>query len=151
MKIYLIHPISGLSYEEVVAYYNTKVDFCKNYLGLDVLCPMTGKNYLRNELALRAHGYDKHPASTNHAIYERDKWMVASADIVYASFVGCKAVSIGSVMELAWASHFGKHSILAMEEDNIHRHAFVLEAADIIFSNEKDSDEYLTKLVRGGL
>jgi nucleoside 2-deoxyribosyltransferase len=150
MKIYLVHPISGLSYEEVVNYYSAKVKFCRD-LGLEVLCPMTGKGYLRNEVALRAHGYDKHPASTNHAIFERDKWMVMQADMIYASFCGAKAVSIGSVMELAWASHLGKHSIVALEQENIHRHAFVLGAADVIFDTEADADVYLTNLVKGGV
>jgi hypothetical protein len=151
MKIYLVHPISGLSYDEVVNYYTEKIKFCRDFLGLEVLCPMTGKNYLRNDPALRSHGYDKYPASTNHAIFSRDKWMVQTADIIYASFIGAKNVSIGSMMELAWASHFGKHTIVVMEPNNIHQHAFVLEAAQVIFNVEKDADEYLEKLVRGSL
>lgn len=150
MRIYLVHPISGLSYDEVVNYYSEKVKFCKS-LGLEVLCPMTGKNYLRNELALRAHGYDKHPASTNHSIYTRDKWMVKSADLIYASFIGAKSASIGSTMELAWASDWDKHIIVAMEPENVHRHAFMLEAANVIFNTEKDADEYLEKLIKGSI
>ena len=149
MRIYLIHPISGLSYDDVVEYYNKAVDFFRT-AGLEVLYPMTGKNYLRNEKKFRAEGYKKHPASTNHAIFGRDKWMVQSADILYANFVkATKDVSIGSVMELAMGKVLGKHTIVAMGKENIHRHAFVLEAADIIFETDEEAKEYIEKLSRG--
>jgi hypothetical protein len=55
-------------------------------------------------------------------------------------------VSIGCVMELAWASLLGKYTIVIMEKENIHNHAFILEAADIIFENYYDAIEYLKKL-----
>lgn len=35
-----------------------------------------------------------------------------------------------------------------MPEDNIHRHAFVLEAASVIFTNHEDAMEYLKQIAQ---
>ena len=147
MKIYLAGPISGKSYDEVVNLYNEKIDIFTK-MGYSVLCPMRGKSYLRNELEFKDHGYSNFPVSTNHAIFERDKWMVQTSDIVFADLLNSgERVSIGTVMELAWASYLGKHTIILLPENNIHRHAFVLESADIIFENISDALKYFKDLI----
>lgn len=148
MKIYLAHPISGLSYEEVVDYYQwTKHDLER--FGFTVLNPMTGKRYLRNELEFKSHGYDN-PVSTNHAIWRRDTWMVSQADIIYLNLMTTTdRVTIGGIMELAIGAYLGKHTIAAIPEGNIHEHAFVLEACDIIFRKHEEALEYLRRLSGG--
>jgi hypothetical protein len=50
-------------------------------------------------------------------------------------------------MELAWASILGKHTVVSMQKENVHRHAFILEAADVIFETHEESMEYLDKLI----
>jgi nucleoside 2-deoxyribosyltransferase len=148
MKIYLAGPISGKGYDEVVSKYQDKAAALE-HAGYEVLCPMTGKQYLRNEIEFKSHGFD-HPVSTNHAIFERDKWMVSNCDIVLADLSNSgDRVSIGTVMELAWASLLGKHTVVIIPEDNIHRHAFVLEASDIIFTTMDAAYSYLQDLARG--
>jgi nucleoside 2-deoxyribosyltransferase len=109
---------------------------------------MTAKGYLRTEIKFKASGY-QNPVSTNHAIYERDKWMVEQCDIVLMDLTYAKFASIGCTMELAWASLLNKHTIIVMGEDNVHRHAFILEAADIIFATMDDAIGYL-RLLRSG-
>jgi len=145
MRIYLAGKISGYSYEEVVNRINEQKKLLKDW---DVFSPMTGKAYLRNEIKFKAHGfYD--PVANNHAIFERDKWMVSNCDVVLVDLTTTDRVSIGCMMELAWASMLGKHTVTVLEEDNIHRHAFVLEASDIIFNNINEAMEYLIKLNNG--
>ncbi len=149
MKIYTAGPISGQSFNQVMKRYQDQVNRLKK-LGFEVICPMTGKSYLRTELEFKAHGYDQYPVSTNHAIKERDRWMVGLVDIVLVDFTECNGVvSIGSCMELAWADELKKHTIVVMEESNIHQHCFILECADIVFPNMKDTYKYLTDLVDG--
>jgi nucleoside 2-deoxyribosyltransferase len=148
MKIYLAGPISGLGYDEVVDAYKEKSLYLRQ-IGYEVLCPMTGKAYLRNELEFRASGYNS-PVSTNHAIFERDKWMVSNCDIVLAELSNSGTrVSIGTMMELAWANMLGKHTIGVMQFDNIHRHAFVLESCDIVFETIQEAYKYLDDLIKG--
>ena len=149
MKIYLAGPISGKSYDEVIDTYKKRSSLLKTY-GYEILCPMTGKSYLRNELEFRSSGYDEFPVSTNHAIFERDKWMVSSSDIILCDLSSSgDRVSIGSMMEIAWASMLGKHTLVVLPKENIHRHAFVLEAADIVFERIEDAYRYLVELERG--
>jgi nucleoside 2-deoxyribosyltransferase len=149
MRIYLAGPISGLSYDEVVNKYKEKSSYLKD-MGYEILCPMTGKTYLRNEIKLKAEGITGCPVSTNHAIFERDKWMVSNCDIILADLSNSgDRVSIGTVMELAWASMIGKHSVVVLPENNIHRHCFVLEAGDIIFTTLDEAYNYLRDFIKG--
>jgi len=151
MKIYLAHPISGLSYEAVMAYYKAASRELRKD-GYEVLCPMQGKEYLRTETKLRAEGY-KNPISTNQAIVRRDHWMLEQADIVYVNLASSTQVSIGSLFELAWAYHLRKHVVLVMDPQGgpsgeIYRHAFVLECADILFETHEEAMEYFMRLAR---
>lgn len=143
MKLYLAGKISGYSYDEVVGRIETQKALLWMY---EVLSPMTGKEALRNELEFKAKDYNLAPVATNHAIFERDKWMVSSCDVVLADLTETNRVSIGTVMELAWASLLGKHTVVVMEQENIHRHAFVLEAADIVFESPDEAVQYLQVL-----
>lgn len=143
-RIYLAGPISGKSYDEVMRYFTGMSDYLQS-IGFEVIHPMLGKDALRTEISLKAHGYGN-PESTNHAIVERDRWMVSQSDIILCNLLGAKIVSIGSVMELAWASSMGKHTIVMMESDNIHRHAFVLEAADIVYECQSEALKYLERI-----
>jgi len=148
MKIYCVHPISGRRADEVFKYFRDTRTILQSF-GYDVLIPMTGKDSLRTEVQFKAEGYKDDPLTTNHAIFCRDKWMVKQADILYANFTGAKHTSIGSMMELAWGSDNGKQVIVVMEKDNIHRHAFVLEAATIVFEHPEEALLYLSELAKG--
>ena len=145
LSIYAVHPISGLSADEVFNYYERTQKILTD-AGYDVFIPMFGKNNLRTEIKFKAMDY-RSPLSTNHAIFNRDHFMVSKADIIYANFLGAKIVSIGSMFELAWGSHMDKQVVVVMEKENIHRHAFVLEAATIVFETESEAIEYLDKLI----
>ena len=147
MDIYLARPINGYSYLEVMDWYKkTRGELEYFYT---ILSPMSNKEALRTETKFRAHGYDNNPVSTNHAIIERDRWMVSRADVVFMDLSNTAEVSIGCMMELAWAHQIGKHTIVVMSEDNIHQHAFVLEAADIVFTTYEDAIWYLQELIGG--
>lgn len=145
-KIYLVHPISGHEPEEVFQYYKETENRLK-LAGYEVLTPMYGKRYLRCETKFRASDYTN-PVSTNHAIMGRDNWMVHQSDIVYANFIGTKAVTIGGMMELAWSYDNHKHSVVSVEKGNVHAHAFVYEAADVVYEDHESAMLYLEELVR---
>jgi hypothetical protein len=141
MKIYLARPISGCIYDIVIQYYN-KYNKIFSTFGYDVLHPCVGSDFINSE----CNGGTNNEAS-NHAIKERDKWMVTNADVVYVNLEKTSIVSIGCVSELAWGDLLGKHTVVVMEKSNIHRHAFVLEMADVVFETEDEAMAYLKKLV----
>ena len=147
MLIYLAGSISGQSGEAVTNYFTTTSNFLKN-AGFEVLHPMIAKGYFRNEFKFKAEGYTDHPVSTNHAIFERDLWMIGQCDILYCNLTMADIVSIGSCMELACGHILRKHIVVTMQKDNIHRHAFVLEAAHVIFENVEESMNYLLELIK---
>lgn len=147
LKIYCAHPISGLTWNTVVTYFNNIHDKLES-MGFEVFNPMTGKSEIRTEVNRRFRSVNfKSVVATNHAIFERDQWMVRNSDILYLDLTGIKTISIGCTMELAWASLLGKYTVVVMDKENVHRHAFIIEAADIIFEDVDTALAYLQKLV----
>jgi len=143
LKIYFAGPISGMSGDEVFAYYD---GIKKEFGGIaTILSPMTGKAELRFKKNYAPEGYDN-PVANDHAIVERDLWMVRQADVVFVNLFLTEWVSIGSVSELAWAHLLGKQTVIALEEGNIHEHAFVVQMADIRYPNPRMARDYLKEL-----
>lgn len=144
MKIYVAGSISGKSAEEVFKYFEETKELFEEW-GYQVFTPLTAKGHLRTEKIFRAKDY-RHPVSTNRAIIGRDRWMVKQADVIYMNLVTAEFASIGSMFELAWAYDTGKHVVAVVPEMNVHQHAFVLQAADIVFDNTYDALCYIEAL-----
>ena len=150
MEIYVARPITGLDYYTVANYFCDVRDVLAGY-GYTVLLPFAGKGYLKGKTNFKAEGEMEHPPSTGHALTLRDRWMVTKTDILYLNLLEATKVSIGCMMELAWAYDHGKHCVVVMEPDNLHQHAFVREAAHVVFATETEALEYLKKLAAGEL
>jgi nucleoside 2-deoxyribosyltransferase len=144
MRIYLAGPITGKSFDEVMNRYKEKTSVLTDF-GYDVLSPMTAKGGLKGVTTFLSTGYGG-PVANDHSIFERDRWMVTQADVVLADLSNATAVSIGTTMELAWASMLDKHTVLVMGEGNAHDHAFVKEAADVRFADLESAYDYLREL-----
>ena len=74
--------------------------------------------------------------------------MVGQADIVFVDLSNSVFTSIGCMFELAWAYELRKHVVVVVPEENIHQHAFVLQAADIIFETTEEALNYLHALAQ---
>lgn len=147
LKIYIAHQIRGLTAEEVNSWFNHTRNILSRS-GFHVLSPMTGKQDYKTDSKNMPILHDS-PVRTHHAIVERDRWMVSTADVVFTDLTGTTEVSIGCLMELAWASLLGKHTVVVLPKDNIHDHPFVTESADIVYETTKEAIDYLNKL--GGM
>lgn len=148
MTVYISHPMSNLSFEEVMQYYLEVIWRLKEKCpDVKILYPLIGKGSLANEEKLNANGYDDNPVSNKHAIYKRDRWMVQQSDIVIVDLTDGDGVSIGCLFELAWADLLGKYTVVVKREDDMkYKHAFIDEAADAIFDNIYDAIDYIQKL-----
>ena len=144
LKVYIAGIISGGKPKDVFKYFDDMAKTLKDF-GYYVFSPLTGKGVLRTEKVFRSHGYIN-PISTNHAIVERDRWMVKNSDIIFCDLSGGDIVSIGCTAELAWAHDNGVHSVVVLPEKHVMRHAFILEMADILFTNYNDAMRYMSDL-----
>lgn len=134
-KVYLAGPITGQSYDGATDWREyTKLKFyelcTQTYHQIHGLSPMRHKSeFLRQETKIED-TYEHDVMSCQRGIYGRDKLDCHRADLVIANFLGADRVSIGTVMEVAWAAGNGIPVILVMEnEGNPHEHAMIREAA----------------------
>jgi nucleoside 2-deoxyribosyltransferase len=124
-KLYLAGPITGLSYGESVGWREYVADQLPEYIV--AVSPMRGKQHLERKKII--HGsYEDTVLSCRKGITCRDRYSVMSSDAILVNLLGSKIVSIGTVMEIAWADILRKPIILVMEkEGNIHEHPIIQE------------------------
>lgn len=132
---YLIGPITGTSYADCAdwrAFVETNID-----QRIGVLSPMRHKEYLSSEKAV-ADSYENHVMSCSRGIMARDHFDCTRANIVLANLLGASRVSIGSVMEIAFAYAHRIPVVLVIEKENIHRHSMLVQAAGFVVDNVED-------------
>ena len=130
-SIYLAGAITGESYGNATDWRR----YVRDHLnpGIVGLSPLRAKTYLEEEKAI-GDCYDSQngvetPLSTSRGIMNRDFFDCQKCDIVLANLLDTKIVSIGTVMEIAWAYALKKPLIIVMEkEGNLHEHAMIREA-----------------------
>lgn len=139
MLVYLAGPITGLSYEGCTDWREKAIKHLGEY-GIQGLNPLRGKEYLANEKSIsdnynngirdnEALGKFASIMSSIRGIYARDKFDCHRSDMLIVNLLGAKKVSIGTVMEIAWAAAANIPVILIMEkEGNIHEHSMLGEA-----------------------
>jgi|YelNatPaOPRAMG01_1025707.scaffolds.fasta_scaffold41937_2 hypothetical protein len=135
MKEFLLYcagPITGLSYGESVDWREYVASKLPPYI--KAVSPMRGKKYLANEKNIK-NSYEEHPLSSQKGITCRDRMDVMRCDMILVNFLGATKVSIGSVMEIAWADAWRKPIIVVMEKDNVHSHAMIQEVSCFIVSD----------------
>ncbi len=135
--VYLAGAITGESFGGATdwrEYVKTKLN-----PGIAGLSPLRAKDYLENETEI-GDSYEDIPLSSSRGIMTRDFFDCQNCNIILANLLGTKKVSIGTVMEIAWAYALNKPLILVMEpaeseatgftasEGNIHEHAMIREA-----------------------
>jgi nucleoside 2-deoxyribosyltransferase len=148
MKVYLSGPITGLVYEHTMEWRR----WATNRLYLEspkfrIVNPMRGKDYLTGVGPLSPQ-CDQHPKHGAREVMTRDHFDTINADVVLANFLGAQRVSIGTVMEVAWAWDRRIPVVAVMEPDNIHDHAMVIEAIGFRFSTLDDAIQCVIELAR---
>ena len=125
-KIYLAGPISGLDWKQATEWRQYVEEELSDF-GIECLSPLRFKSFLSSETSIRD-SYPDHALANTRAIYTRDRWDVSRSDVILVNFVGATKVSIGTVIEIAWADMLNKPIIYLAEDDNIHNHAMVMES-----------------------
>jgi nucleoside 2-deoxyribosyltransferase len=127
-RVYLAGPITGCGYGECRDWRKGLIAQFRQYATVELLDPMRGKEYLATEPTI-ADCYDEHVLSSSRGIMTRDHWDTTRCDILLVNLLRAPKVSIGTVMELAWAWDNGIPTIVVMEKDgNLHDHSMIREA-----------------------
>ena len=129
--VYLAGPITGLSFDGANDW---RIDASKFFAdrGVKALSPLRNKEYLKSLGELSATCAQEGAAghlSTPRAIMTRDHFDCTRSTVVLVNLIGATRVSIGTVMEMAWAFQARVPLVVAIErEGNVHEHAMVQEA-----------------------
>ena len=129
--VYLAGPISGLTYDGVVDWREAVARELAD-VGIKALSPMRAKSYLRvrgQEALDSTVDYGTFNCLSSHrGITTRDRWDATRCDVLLVHLLGAKAVSIGSVMEIAWAD-LRRTPIVATMNDklDVHEHGMLNE------------------------
>ena len=148
-KVYLAGPITGLTFEDAAdwrEYAKQKLATYREGFGILGYSPLRAKDYLLERGILSGHpdAYTDQVLSSAKGILTRDHWDVSTCDMVLVNFLGATSVSIGTVMEIAYASAYRKPVVVAMERDNVHVHAMLTESVGWVV----DDLDYACDLVK---
>lgn len=142
--VYLAGPITGLSFDNCI---NWREWFIRGLPSQIVgLSPLRGKDYLEGEEEVK-HQYADWVLSTERGLTTRDYNDVKRSELIVANLFGAKTVSIGTVMEIAWARAMQKPVILIMEkEGNLHDHPMIRDSVGYRVET-LDEALWLTKVI----
>lgn len=120
-SVYLAGPISGLTLEGCSDWREWATQ--KLGQGIMALNPLRSKKARLSHAGAIADHYDDDPLTRLPGIVGRDRFDVMRADMVLVNVLGAERVSLGTVMEVAWADLLRKPVVLVMEkEGNVHEH-----------------------------
>lgn len=146
-SVYLAGPIAGQSYVGATTWrINTRYRLA--VAGIDSWSPMRFKDCLADEAVLG--DIYAGPLFTGKGIVTRDRFDVMRCDLVLANFLGVERISIGTIIELGWADAWRKPIVIVAEQDNLHRHAMLLEIAGCVVETLPEAIELVIDILSGG-
>lgn len=132
--VYLAGPISGLNFEGATEWRERVIGelAAANIKGLS---PMRAKDYLRDaydaaggfSATCEEYGHLS-PLSGPRGIMTRDRFDATRCDVLLVNLLGAERVSVGTIMEIAWADLCRTPIVVAIEPGNVHEHAMVDQA-----------------------
>ena len=129
--VYLAGPITGLTFDECTDWRQHAVRRLASQ-GIKGLTPLRGKEYLNSFGKLSGHGREYADAgvlSTARAVMTRDRFDATRCDVLLVNLLGAKIISVGTVMEMAWADLRRTPIVCAIEKTgNIHEHMMIDQA-----------------------
>lgn len=132
MLVYLAGPISGLNFFGATDW-RAEAQSQLAEFGIKTLSPLRYQEHLKTvgvftDCAKETERF-KSPMSMPKGLTIRDRWDARRCDVLLVNLLGAEKVSIGTVMEIAWADGADKDIpiVCAIEpEKNIHEHAMLM-------------------------
>jgi len=132
--VYLAGPISGLSYDEAMGWREiVTAELAKS--DIRGLSPLRAKVYLRECNSIADHYVEGDidtdaciTMSNPRGITTRDRFDCTKCSVLFVNLLATTKVSIGTVMEIAWADVNRIPIVIVMEKTgNLHDHAMINE------------------------
>jgi nucleoside 2-deoxyribosyltransferase len=147
-KVYLAGPIRGLQYNKS----ETWRDHTKNVLKVlapNIHCysPLRAKNFLDDGRIIDTSYPELGPLASARGIMSRDHFDCQTADAIFCNLMDTDLISVGTVMEIAWAFAYRKPLICCMEKDNLHEHPMIEEAINFRCSGINEGIDTLIKVL----
>lgn len=131
MRVYLAGPITGQSYggatewrDQVIKEFDRINERLPMGMHIYGYSPMRGKAYLSKEDKV-ADSYADHTMSSINGINVRDFNDCKKCDALLVNLLPATRVSIGTVMEIAWARAFQIPIVIVMQPGNVHDHGML--------------------------
>lgn len=131
--VYLAGPISGLNYAGATEWREAAIANLAQH-GIKGLSPMRAKEYLKAvesdvgfSSTCEEYGHFS-PLSGPRGIMTRDRFDATRCDVILVNLFAAQKVSMGTVMEIAWADLCRTPIVCVMEPGNVHEHAMINEA-----------------------
>jgi nucleoside 2-deoxyribosyltransferase len=123
--VYLAGPVSGLSFGQATDWREWAIAELYD-VGIQALSPLRGKEYLAKLKNISCTGEEyvhMGVLSTPKAVIMRDRFDCTRSDLVLVNLLNAATVSIGTVMEMAWADMNRIPIVCAIEPNgNPHEH-----------------------------
>ena len=135
--VYLAGPISGLSYAEA-SHWRREVQRRLSFHKIKTLNPLLPPDGLTT---VKMGGGFK-----GDIIRDRD-FILRQADVMLVNFLGAKAVSVGTCVEVGWADAIRLPIITVMEDEgNLHDHSFIRELSGWIVPSIDEAFKIILQL-----
>lgn len=149
--VYLAGPISHVSYGACTGWRDEAEAALKAW-GIKGLSPMRGKDFLKHVTCFsqQCDAYSDNPLSSPRGIMTRDYYDATNCDVLLVNLLGAEKVSIGTVMEIAWAYQARTPIVLMIESGgtNVHEHSMIHEAIGYRTDKLAEAIE-ITRLILG--
>jgi hypothetical protein len=135
-------PISGLDFQTCTDWREYASRAFPSFI--EGVSPLRAQRHLEHVIRMdsKEAAYTANPTTTGRAILSRDKFDTLEADLVLCNLLGAKTVSIGTVMELAWAHLKGIPIIVSIEPGfHVHTHGMLDEVYDVIYHSLDEAIE----------
>lgn len=127
--VYLAGPITGLTFDGAEDWRKEAIAALGKH-GITGLSPLRAKEYLREIGKISGTGEEyAHMGvlSTPRGVTTRDRYDATRCDVLFVNVLGAKSVSIGTVMEIAWADSKRIPIVMLTNEGNPHEHMMINE------------------------
>lgn len=130
LRVYLAGPITDADsvHEGWRAELTTRL---RTKYGIIAMSPMAGEDYPDR--------FGVGPKYVSQVLTTRDWWMCSKADVVLANFENSVKASIGTVIELGWASARGVSVLAVIPPGNIHEHPMIHSVATWVATDMEEA------------